>query len=257
MSNSDHQTRTTLEAGPRLRSGRAPHVVLGILAGLTLWALDEVSGAGEVGRIAAALTILAWIGFSASGVLLAYLGPARAVRTGAILGGLVGALAWVSMGGFATPQGFFNAGHPTTALLVLAILPLPFLTCFYRGTGISYRHLYIESWDILVRSAAAWAFAGLVLAVAFASAELLRLVGVELLHDLLREDMVIAILLGGTVGLGLAVVAELNDMISPDLALRLVRLLTPFVLLVLAVFLAMVPVRGLTALFGSVSTGGA
>lgn len=248
---------TVFHQGKRWQHGRTPHLVLGLCAGAAIWALTDIPHAGWSGHLIASLLIFSLVGFGAAGILLARLGVLRAVGAGVVLGGGVSALAAVSMGGFAAVQSYFQTGHMIVALIVLAVLPVPFMLLLLRNEhGASYRHLFIESWDIVVRYAAAWAFAALAMAVAFASAELLEVVGVTVLRDLLREDVVISILLGGLVGLGLAVVAELDDMISPDLALRLIRLLTPFVLIVLLVFLAMVPVRGLTALFGALSTGG-
>ena len=53
--------------------------------------------------------------------------------------------------------------------------------------------------------------------------------------------------------LALAVVTELSDYVSPFLILRLLRLMLPPVLLVLAVFLLALPLRGLSGLFGGLS----
>jgi hypothetical protein len=57
-------------------------------------------------------------------------------------------------------------------------------------------------------------------------------------------------LTGAVLGLGLAVVAELSDVLSPALVLRLLRLLVVPVLLVMALFILALPVRGLSGLGG-------
>lgn len=252
---------TVFHKGRASFSGRIPHLLLGLCAGVAVWFLGadgwRALGGQSSDAARAVLMIVVLCGFGAAGILLAKLGLARALGAGALIAALTGSLAWVSMRGFEDASAYFVTGHVLVALFVLAALPVPFLQGFLQdGQGLSYRHLFVNSWDIVVRYGAAWAFAGLALAVAFACGALLEIVGLRVLSDLLREDLVVAALLGGLVGLGLAVVDELDDMISPDLALRLVRLLAPFVLVVLVVFLAMVPVRGLTALFGALSTGG-
>ena len=245
------------QAGHAAPRARWLHLMLGLLAGAAYWGVVEWAWTMVPDRAAVFALMVVLIGFGVAGILLAELGLRRALAMGALMGGIVGGLVMLSMSNFETAQAYFETGHVVVAILVLATIPVPFALGWLRdGRHFSYRHLFMDSWTIVVRYAAAWAFAGLALGVAYASSALLELVGVDLLRDLLREDVVVAVLLGGLVGLGLAVVAELNDLISPYLVLRLVRLLTPFVLLVLAVFVGMIPVRGLTALFDGLSTGG-
>jgi len=106
-----------------------------------------------------------------------------------------------------------------------------------------------------LRIGSAAAFAGVVWVVLLASSVLLDLVGVTYLGEALRQPLVIWLLTGGALGLGLAVVAELAEQLSPYLLLRLLRLLLPVVLLVVVVFVAVLPLRGLSELFGNLSAG--
>ncbi len=86
------------------------------------------------------------------------------------------------------------------------------------------------------------------------SGVLFELVGVTLIKDLLEIDAAAWAITGAVFGLALAVVNELSDFVSPFLILRLLRLLLPLVLGVLVVFLTALPFRGLTGLFGGMSS---
>lgn len=250
---SSNQIRSMSDA-PRMRW---LHLGLGLCAGAAFWAVNEWGWDTLHDRSQVFALMFVLVGFGIAGILLAEIGAGRALVFGGGMGIITGGLVALGVGNFNSSGDYFRTGHVIIAILVVTTLPVPFALGWLRdGRQFSYRHLFMDSWTIVVRYAAAVAFAGLAFMVAFACSELLGLVGVDLLRDLLREDFVIEVLLGGLVGLGLAVVAELNDLISPYLLLRLVRLLTPFVLAVLAVFLAMIPVRGLTELFGGVSSGG-
>lgn len=240
--------------GPRMRW---LHLALGLFAGAAYWGVFEWAWGIAPDRLSVFALMFVLVGFGVAGILLAELGLRRAIAVGALMGVVIGGLVALGVGNFDTARAYFRTDHVIIAITGLATLPVPFALGWLRdGRSFSYRHLFMDSWTIVVRYGAAWAFAGLAVGVVFASSSLLALVGIEFLRDLLREEFVIAVLLGGLVGLGLAVIAELNDLISPYLLLRLVRLVTPFVLVVLAVFLAMIPVRGLTELFDGLSSGG-
>jgi len=105
----------------------------------------------------------------------------------------------------------------------------------------------------VVPHAAASLFGGLFWLVLALSDALLGLVDVNVISDLWDENWFVLIVSGAVLGLALAVVNELSDYVSPYLILRLLRLLLPVVLVVVAVFLAMVPIRGLEEVFGSLS----
>lgn len=237
---------------------RALHVALGALAGLAGWVLAEI-----LAEIAAARTVLglATLGAAFFGVVLAMLtdvAPRRAIAAGAGVAGVTAALVVLGSLRFDDPQDFVAAGHGVLAELVLASLPVPFLMAVARGgrgAWADYPALFLHSWNIVVRYAAAALFVGVVWAVLILSGALLRLVGIEALANLLEEPLAIWLISGAALGLGLAVVGELSDLVSPYLMLRLLRLLLPVVLVVVLVFLAALPLRGLSGLFGNLSPG--
>ncbi|MDD8022569.1 MAG: DUF4153 domain-containing protein [Paracoccaceae bacterium] len=238
---------------------RVQFLVLGSAGGLAFWALSDLLSDWHDTRALLALALLAVVFFGTALATLGELGARRALLGGAALGGLVAALGVLKSFGFSTSSQMMEAGHVLVALIALGSLPVPFWVAhnLRASTGwTDYRVLFLESWNIVVRYAAAWAFVGAVWVVLLLSAALLRLVGVELLADLLAEELVIWLICGAALGLGLSVVTEMSDMVSPYLLLRLLRLLLPVVLGVVVVFVAVLPLRGLTHLFGHLSAAG-
>jgi len=107
-----------------------------------------------------------------------------------------------------------------------------------------------------VRYVAAWGFVAVFWILAFLSDALLELVEIRTIETLMRLDWLRFTVTGALLGLGLAVVYELRAMISPYLILRLLRLTVPLVLVVVGIFVAAVPLRGLSDLFGGFSAAG-
>lgn len=252
-------TDTTTEPGTGFTPERLRLAGFGALAGLCGWLLTDVL-AEELGgtRLHLFLTVLAGV-FFADALAMAGQMRARAALAGAALVALpvAGLALWASLR-FETVDEALRSPHQMLALLLLAALPVPFLIA--RGLGAGWRDypaLFLAAWNIVVRYAAAWLFAGVVWAVVYVSDTLLSLVGIEVIDWLITEvDLVPWALTGAALGLGLAVVAELADLVSPYLVLRLLRLLLPPLLLVMVVFALALPVRGLSDLFGSYSAAG-
>ena len=240
-----------------MNSIRMQHLMLGALAGLGLWALiDHVD---LTGRLDFAALVFAIIFFGGGLVMAGPLGVRRALIGAAGVALPVALLALWESTNFATPEEMMESGHAVLALVVLGALPLPFAMSLLRHgrDGLSeYPTLFMESWGVVVRYAAAALFVGVVIAVLFLSAQLLKLVGLDMVEDWLEEPVVIWTLSGAVLGLGLAIVYELSDMISPVLVLRLLRLLLPVVLLVVLAFVLALPLRGLSSLFGHMSAAG-
>ena len=235
---------------------RVLHVVLGTFGGLAGWVLAEVLADRLDARAVLFLAVLAVVGLGGALAMLAELGPRRAAVAAVVLAPPVAALAvWGAMR-FATVPDFFNSGHALLALVVLGAVPMPFAVARAQGGRwgwFDYAALFTHAWNGVVRIASATAFAGVVWVVLLLSSVLLDLVGVTQLGEALRAPLTIWLLTGGALGLGLAVVAELADLLSPYLLLRLLRLLVPMVLAVVAVFVAVLPLRGLSELFGNIS----
>lgn len=228
----------------------------GALAGLCGWLLTDVL-ADDLGgtRLHLFLTVLAGV-FFADALAMAGQIRARAALGGAALVALpvAGLALWASLR-FASVEEMLRNPQPILAMLLLAALPVPFLIARGIGAGLrDYPALFLAAWNIVVRYAAAWLFTGVVWAVVYLSDTLLSLVGIEVIDWLIDElDLVPWALTGAALGLGLAVVSELADLVSPYLVLRLLRLLLPPLLAVMVVFVAALPLRGLTDLFGSYS----
>lgn len=227
---------------------------MGAGAGLALWLLTEVLSAGVLeGRPALFVTTLASVFF---GCLLVMTGPLHPLRAAlsALPVALAAALllAWASLR-FETVDGFLMT-DPWLAGFAIVFLPLPFLIAAGRPEG--WRHyptLFSESWGIVVRSAAAWVFTGVVWGVLWLSDALLGIVGIPLIDTITSVEPLPWLITGTVLGLALAVVSEMSDVISPHLVLRLVRLLVIPVLAVLALFVIALPLKGMDGLLGGVS----
>ncbi|MBN2905805.1 MAG: DUF4153 domain-containing protein [Rhodobacteraceae bacterium] len=237
--------------------GRVTLGLLGFLGGLSAWLLLEVlpERMQDAPRLMLFLTAFGAGLFPAA---LALAGPLRLGRALAAAVGLAlvlaGLLCWASLR-FDTVGEYTATGDPWVGFAVLMGLALPFLVA---GLGparrwADYETLFTQSWLIVVRFSAAWLFVGLVWGVLFLSNALLELVGIDLIERLMDRQEVPYLLSGLTLGVALAVVGELSDYVSPDLVLRLLRLLLPVVLVVVVIFLAALPFRGLSNLFGTFS----
>lgn len=226
----------------------------GALGGALLWALVKASERGWLGDWwALVLGALIGTGFAAT---LAMAGPVGLARAGLRAFGLAtgtAVLVGLAMLRYDDPDDIFQRALPALAVLTVAALPVPFLVAWARPGWRDYPALFLESWSIVVRYAAAWAFTGLVWLVIFLSDQVLRIVGVTAIGDLLEHELVPLVATGAVLGLGMAVVHELAGMLSPQLVLRLFRLLLPVVLAVMLVFLAALPFRGLDGLFQGLS----
>lgn len=236
---------------------RVQYILVGLLAGLAFWGLFELpEGWSETRLFVMALGAAVSFGFGAL-AMLGELGLRRALAQALALAAVTAALAGLEALSFADAREMFETGHVLVALAVVAFLPVPFLIAWGLGGGAGwrdYRVLFIESWNIVVRYLAAWLFVGVVFVVLWLLAVLLDIVGVTLLSDLLDTPLAVWLIIGGVLGLALSVVAEMPDMVSPYLLLRLLRLLLPLVLVVEVIFVLALPLRGLTHLFGQLST---
>ncbi|HSP01275.1 MAG TPA: hypothetical protein VLN90_07415, partial [Thioalkalivibrio sp.] len=228
--------------------------LIGGLGGLVLSGLVEVVHRGLMDELA--MTPFSALVITFFATLLAMAGPLGPLRAGVRAAGLalvVALLVWLVSLRFEGVGGLFYSPLPVLAALVVAGLPVPFLISQAGPGWRDYPSLFIEAWAIVVRYAAAWAFTGLVWLVIYLSDEVLGIVGITVIGDLLRHEVVPLVITGAVLGLAMAVVYELADLVSPYLVLRLFRLLLPVVLAVMVVFLVAVPVRGLTGLFSGLS----
>ena len=230
----------------------------GGLGGLCAWfLLDVLQDVGPPQRFVLFLTVFAG-GFIGAGLAMAMHMPMRRVLALSVLVALPGAalMFWASFR-FAQVDEFLRSGHVLVAMFALLALPVPFAMAREQGGDPkSYAALFLNSWNIVVRFAAALLFTGIVWIVLFVSDTLFQLVGIDIIERLVESAALAWMISGMALGLGMAVVDEMEDYVSPYLVLRLMRLLVPAVLIVVVVFIGALPFRGLSALFGDFSAAG-
>lgn len=224
--------------------------VTGAVGAALLWSVVEAADGGLIGdRLALVLLALVGVALASALAMAGPIGLARALPRSLGLGALVAALVWLGSLRHDPADAFFNSPLPSLAALTVAALPIPFLIAQARGTWNDYAALFLEAWSIVVRYAAAWAFTGLVWLVIFLSDQVLGIVGIDVIANLLDHWIVPMLITGAVLGLGMAVVHELAELLSPYLVLRLFRLLVPPVLGVMVIFVLALPIRGIEGLF--------
>ncbi|MEJ1992576.1 MAG: DUF4153 domain-containing protein [Maritimibacter sp.] len=229
---------------------------LGAVAGLALWFLtDKLPDLTDNSHLVLTLSALIASSFA---ILLITIGPLplqKALLATAIIALPATALFATASLRFTEASGFLDTGHGLVAYLALLFIALPFTLAALRP-GDGWRHypaLFTHAWEIVVRYGVALLFTCIFWLLIWLSDAVLKIVGITLISDLLDFAPMPFLLTGTMIGLGLSVVWELHRYISPDLFLRLLRLLLPMVLVVSAIFVAAAPLRGLSNLFGSFS----
>lgn len=232
------------------------HAIFGAMAGFGFWAVIDLARKVEDPWFWPGLAVFTLSFGAAVLAMLGEFGPRRALIAGGMIALFAAGLVQWQACGFSPTTQVFETGHVLLAALILSTLPIPFAMTLMRFGSAGwhdYPDLFMDSWSVVVRFASAALFASISMGVLFLLAELLHFVGVDLLRDLLREEAVSMAVGGAACGLGLAVVYELSDMISPVLVLRLLRLLAPVVLLVVAIFVVAFLLQGATFRLGGLS----
>ena len=238
-------------------AARVQLALAGAVGGAALWAVFQAGEREWIGHYPTiALFGLVGTGFAALLAMAGPLGLLRAVPRAAGLALVVAGLIGLTALRYATADELFNSPLSALALLTVASLPVPFLIAAARGSWRDYPALFLEAWSIVLRGAAAAAFTGLVWLVIYLSDEVLGIVGIEVIGQLLEHDLVILMLTGAIFGLGMAVIHDLAELLSPYVVLRMFRLFLPVVLAVMAVFLVALPFRGLDGLVSGLSPAG-
>ena len=229
--------------------------LIGAMAGGSLYLLGTLIDANWlVGRPALALVVVAVVFF---GGLLITTGPLSLLRAAASALGLacmVAALFTLATFRYGASDGVIGSLLPMLSVGVLVWLPWPFLIAAAGSGWRDYPSLFSEAWGIVVRTSMAVIFTAIVWGVIYLSKALLALVGVGVIGLLLDQAYVPWLVTGTVLGLAMAVVNELADVLSPGLVLRLFRLLVPVVLAVMVIFLIALPLRGFATIFGEVSS---
>ena len=229
----------------------------GAIAGVCFYAIEQALSHDLFSyRLALALGLFILM-LSGGAISMAGVVPLRrAALMSAALGAIIAALgSWAGLR--FNPLDQFD-GDPVTimAVLILGFLPLPFLMAAQTSHWRSYSAVFRHAWALFLRLSFAWLFVGLVWALIYLSDALFDLVGLPVIDQLLEVEVTPWIVTGLLFGLAVAIVDELSDYMSPYLILQVMRLLVPFVLVVLAVFLLALPFRGLNGLFGDLSAAG-
>lgn len=226
----------------------------GAMAGLGLWLLQDVLARGVLtDRMALFLTTLVGGFFAAALGMAGPLSIRRAALGAAPVALVVAGLLTLASMRYDRVEQFLYEPMPVLAAFALGFLALPF---WIAQAGRGWRHyptLFTEIWTMVVRTVSAWVFTGLVWGMIWLSDALLGIVGLDLVDWILGHDLVPWLITGATFGLALAVVTENADVLSPNLILRLLRLLTLPVLLVMLLFVGALPVQGMSGLLGGIS----
>ena len=234
---------------------RAIMALIGALAAGSLYLLARLIGTHWlVGRPALALILATGVFFG--GVLISA-GPLvlRRAALGALgVAIIVAGLFTLASFRFTAADGVIGSLLPMLAVAVLVWLPWPFLVAAAGVGWRDYPSLFSAAWGIVVRTSIAVIFTAIVWAVIYLSKALLELVGVDAIGWLLDQAAVPWLVTGTVLGLAMAVLNELVDVVSPGLILRLLRLLLPVVLGVMVIFLIALPLRGFATIFGAVSS---
>ncbi|PTE20389.1 DUF4153 domain-containing protein, partial [Cereibacter changlensis JA139] len=227
---------------------------IGGLAGLSLYLLLEVLSRHLLpDRAALGLTTFSAVFFAAWLAMAGPLRTGRAVVAALGLGLVVAALLSLTGLRFDRVEAIFDQPMTPLAVVLLSSIPLPFFIALAGPGWRDYPTLFTEAWTVVVRYAAAWLFVGVAWAVLLLSQALLSIVDIRVIEAIIDLDAAPWLITGVTLGLALAVVTELSDLVSPYLILRLLRLLLPLVLGVMALFIAALPFQGLSGLFGDLS----
>jgi Domain of unknown function (DUF4153) len=235
-------------------AARVQLALTGAVGGALIWAVTEAADRDWIGQYPA--MVLFGLLATLFGALLAMAGPVGLVRSLLRALGLAlvvaGLIAMTALR-YETPWDFMQSGLPALAVITVATLPVPFLIAAAKSGWRDYPLLFLEAWSATLRFAAAGVFTALVWLVIYLSDEVLRIVGIDVIRQLLEHEVVPIVLTGAMMGLGMAVIHDLADMLSPYVVLRLFRLFLPVVLAVMAVFLIALPFRGLEGLAGGLS----
>ena len=246
----------TLSPAMQMAQRRIMLFCLGFVSGLVLWLLAEN---WDNPKLPAAL-YLALMGFfgSYATLCLALIGPVSVRR--AMVGALILAVpftALMSLAGlrYELATDVLDNTILVSVSLLLMIVATPFLIVSLqdRHAWETYVALFETAWALTIRYLLAWIFVGLFWSMMFLSDALLSLVNVQIIEWLMDIDWLNFALTGGVLGLAMAVIFELRATVSPYLLLRLLRLLVVPVLAVVTLFLAAIPLRGLSQVFGEFS----
>lgn len=244
---------------PNLTRDMIVVTLFGALAGLACYALFEwITEVRGFDTLTLGVSVFATCFFAGALTMTGPVHLGRSLVPAAGFGvGVTALILWASLR-FLDAETFIETGHPIGVIFVLFVIALPFLTAgaIAGKSPRRYADLFDVSWGAVTRVIVSAAFTGLFWLLLFLSDALLQLVGITLIEALIDIDPAPPVITGAIFGLAIVVTHELSDMVSPQLILRLLRLLLPMITFVVTVFVIALPFRGLSNLFGSLSAGG-
>ena len=225
--------------------------MVGALAGGSLYLLFRMVSEGGLNQtVAMAAMVFVGVLFTS---LLALTGPMelpRALGRAGLQAGIVAALIfWASLR-FNAVDDVATSPIIVASGLILTFIPLPFILAEDGLGWRNYPALFMAAWGIVMRSTVAWVFVGILWLVIYLSHALLSLVGIDVISQIILMPPVPWLITGTAFGLAMAVALELSEVMSAYLVLRLLRLLVPVILVVMAVFLVAVGLNGFGRLQG-------
>jgi hypothetical protein len=117
--------------------------------------------------------------------------------------------------------------------------------------AIPYPEAHSHAWTNVVLWCAAWVFVGVVWAMVLLLSELFRLIGINLLKNLLEQDWAALTLTGAALGAGIGLLRDRDGILRllQRVVTTILSVLAPVLALGLVVFLAAIPFTGLTPLW--------
>lgn len=117
--------------------------------------------------------------------------------------------------------------------------------------AVSYAAVHDRAWTNVVLWCLAWAFAGIVLLLAWLISELFQLIGIDLLHDLLRDDWFMIVLIGASLGAGVGLLRDRDRILvtMQRVAMTVLSVLAPVLGAGLLLFVLALPFTGLAPLW--------
>ena len=240
-------------------SERIGLAAVGVAQGLAVWLLVEGWPEAHAGS-AVCVGLLTFVAVSAAVLHFAWTGEriARLVVLAAATGMAYALVAtWV---GFELPQegAVSRAGDHRIFTCVLASLVTvyvlgPFLQIYQRRGSLtfSYDDLFLHSWNNFFVALVGALFTGALWTVLLLWAALFKLIEIDFFEDVFTEDLFVFSVTGAAVGFGLALGRESERVVATlrGITLKVFTGLLPLVCFVALLFLAMLPVTGLDALW--------
>ncbi len=142
------------------------------------------------------------------------------------------------------------------AALVPAVISLIYFRALRTGNGTlshaeRYRHVHDNVWTLFLGTVLAIIFMGLLWLLLFLWWSLFGLIGITLFEDILTDDYVAPAIIFGALATGIGVTLEQGGIVNTarSLVQVLLKILSPIVVIFLAVFLCFLPFTGLDPLW--------